>query len=142
MSIGNFDKLYTGMGIQNQGSPQDSGAIVKSSSPGTVTVTVPANADGTQPTVDHGWALVTATALNGSAVLGATSLYASDGSATEYVGAVPIPIASPTAGQGACFMVPIFSSLVNITTIKTLTASQVTTSNTNWTLELRFCYGD
>lgn len=142
MAITDFDKLYTGMGIQNQGSPQDSGAIVKSASPGTVSVTVPANADATQAIVNHGWACISITAMNGSAVIGAVSLYASDGTNTEYVGAVPIAIASPTAGQGATFMVPIFSALVNITNIITLTASIVVTTNTNYTMELRFCYGD
>lgn len=142
MSISNFDKLYTGMGIQNQGSPQDSGAVVKSASPGTVSVTVPANADGTQATVDHGWACISITAMNASAVIGAVSLYASDGTNTEYVGAVPIAIAAPTAGQGATFIVPIYSALVNITNIVTLTASVVITTNTNYTMELRFCYGD
>lgn len=142
MSISQFDKLYTGMGVQNQGSPQDSGAVVKSASPATVSVTVPQNADGTQPTVDHGWVCVTATSLNASAVLGALTIYASDGTTTEYLGAAPIPIASPTAGQGATWMIPVFSSLVNITTIKTLTASLVTTANNNFTMELRFCYGD
>lgn len=142
MSISNFDKLYTGMGIQNQGSPQDSGAVVKSASPGTVSVTVPANADGTQATVDHGWACISITAMNASAVIGAVSLYASDGTNTEYVGAVPIAIVAPTAGQGATFIVPIYSALVNITNIVTLTASVVITTNTNYTMELRFCYGD
>ncbi len=141
MAITDFDKLYSGMGIQNAGSPQDSGAIVKSASPSTVSVTVPANADATQPIVNHGYACVSITGLNGAAVLGALTLYASDGSNTEYVGAVPIPIASPTAGQGATFIIPIFSALVNITNIITLTASLVVTANTNFTLELRFDYG-
>lgn len=142
MAISNFDKLYTGMGIQNQGSPQDSGAIAKSASPGTVSVTVPANADATQPTVDHGWVCIAITGMNASAVLGAATIYASDGTNTEYLGAVPLPIAAPAAGQGATFIVPIFSALVNITNIVTLTVSLVVTTNTNYTIELRFCYGD
>ena len=142
MALSDFDKLYTGMGIQNQGSPQDSGAIVKSASPGTVSVTVPANADGTQPTVNHGWACVSVTAMNASAVIGACALYASDGTNTEYLGTQPIAQAAPTAGQGATFMMPVFSALVNITNIVTLTASLVVTTNTNYTLDLRFCYGD
>lgn len=142
MAIGNFDRLYTGMGIQNTGSPQDSGAVAKTASPGSVSVTVPALADGTQPTVDHGWVCVAVTAMNASAVIGALTISAGDGTNTEYVGAVPIAIAAPTAGQGATYIIPIFSSLVNITTIKTVTASLVVTTNTNFTMELRFCYGD
>lgn len=142
MAITDFDKLYSGFGIQNTGSPQDSGAVVKSASPGTVSVTVPANADGTQQTVNHGWACVSITAMNAAAVIGAVTLSASDGTNTEYVGAVPIAIAAPTAGQGATYMIPVFSALVNITNIVTLTASIVITTNTNYTMELRFDYGD
>ena len=85
------DRLYPGMGIANQGSPQDSGVVVKSSSPGVVSVTVPANADATQPTIDHGTVEISLTALNGSSVLGACDIYASDGSATEYLGTIPAP---------------------------------------------------
>ena len=63
--------------------------------------------------------------------------------------AMPVKRAAPsgaagsgTAGQGATFLIDIFSSLVNITTIKTLTARFVTTANNNLTGELRFNYGD
>lgn len=145
MPITNLDNLYAGRGIRNQGSPLDSGAVAKSTSPATLTVTVPANADGTQPTIDHGQAALALTALNASAVLGECDLYASDGTNTEFVGEVAAPsgaAGSGTAGQGATFLIDIFSSLVNITTIKTLTARFVTTANNSLTGELRFNYGD
>ena len=135
------DRLYPGMGIANQGSPQDSGVVVKSSSPGVVSVTVPANADATQPTIDHGTVEISLTALNGSSVLGACDIYASDGSATVYLGTIPAPVTA-TAGQGATYYLQVFSALVNITTIKTLSASIVVTANTNFSMALRFNFGD
>lgn len=137
----NVDNLYSGMGIRNQNSPQDSGAITKTASPATVSVTVPANADGTQPTVDHGQVGIFFTALNASAVLGEIDIYASDGTSTEYVDTIPAS-SGAVAGQGASFYRSIFSSLVNITNIKTVTARAVTTANNNMTMELRFNYGD
>ena len=135
------DRLYAGMGIANQGSPQDSGVVVKSSSPGVVSVTVPANADGTQPIIDHGTVEVSLTALNASAVLGACDIYAYDGTHYEYLATIPAPVTA-TAGQGATYYLPVFSALVNITTIKTLSASIVVTANTNFSMALRFNYGD
>ena len=140
MAIANADALYDGMGIRNTGSPQDSGAVAKSSSPATVTVTVPALADGTQPTVDHGVAVIAFTGLNASAVIGALDLYASDGSTTEFLGCVPAS-STATAGQGATFYVPVFSTLANITKITTLTAHVVTSGNNNMTMQMRFNYG-
>ena len=140
MAIGNVDRLYPGRGIANMGAPQDSGAVVKSATPATVTVTVPALSDATQPIVDHGQAVWVATALNASAVIGQVDFYASDGTNTEYVGTIPAT-AQATTGQGASYLMDIFSSLVNITTIKTLTARSNTTGNNNYTAELRFNYG-
>lgn len=137
----NFDNLYSGRGIRNQGSPQDSGAVVKSASPATVSVTVPANADATQPTVDHGQALIAFTSLNASAVIGAVDIYASDGTNTEYLATIAAS-SSATAGQGASFIADLFSTLQNITNIVTLTARVVTTGNNNLTMQLRFNYGD
>ena len=140
MSETNFDNIYSGRGIRNQSSPQDSGAIVKSSSPATVAVTVPANADGTQPTVDHGQVMLACTALNGSAVLVGGDIYASDGSKTEFLGTFP-PSIGATAGQGATFVMEVFSTLVNITNMVTLTVSMTSTGSNALTMELRFNYG-
>jgi hypothetical protein len=135
------DRLYPGMGIANQGSPQDSGVVAKSASPATVAVTVPANADATQPTIDHGTAEVSITAVNGAAVLGAIDIYASDGTNTEYLDTIAAS-SGAVAGQGATFYRAVFSALVNITTIKTLTARLVTTANNNVSMALRFNFGD
>jgi hypothetical protein len=136
----NFDNIYSGRGIRNQSSPQDSGAVAKTSSPATLTVTVPANSDGTQPTVDHGQVMLSLTSLNASAVFAGGDVYASDGSKTEYLGTFP-PTIGGVAGQGATFVMEVFSALVNITNIVTLTVSITSTGNNNLTAELRFNYG-
>jgi hypothetical protein len=129
------------MGIANQGSPQDSGAIAKTASPATVSVTVPANADATQPVVDHGTVALSLTALGGTVVLGEVDLYASDGTNTEYLGTIA-GSSSAVGGQGATLYQQVFSALVNITTIKTLTARLVTTTANVVTMDLRFNFGD
>ena len=135
------DRLYPGMGIANQGSPQDSGVVAKTASPATVAVTVPANADATQPTIDHGQYEVSITAVNGSAVLGAIDIYASDGTNTEYLATIPAS-SGAVAGQGGTWYGSIFSALVNITTIKTLTARIVSTTSNVLSMALRFNFGD
>ncbi len=141
MPAANFDNLYTGRGIRNQGSPQDSGVVAKTTSPATVSVTIPANADGTQPTVDHGHAMLSVTAVNASAVLAGADLYASDGTNTEYLGTFA-PSLGAVAGEGETVVMEVFSALVNITNIVTLSCALTSSANNNLSMELRFNYGD
>jgi len=140
MPLSNIDNLYAGRGLRNQGSPQDSGAIAKTSSPATESVTVPANADGTQPIVDHGTVCLAITSPNASAVMAGADIYASDGAHTEYLGTFP-PTIGAVAGQGGTWEMEVFSSLVNITNIVTLSVALTTTGNNNVTMEIRFNYG-
>ena len=140
MPIAASDRLYAGMGIQAQGSPLDSGAIAKTASPATVSVTVPANADGTQPKIDHGTVCMAVTAVNAAALLGACDFYASDGTNTEFLWTAGAP-GTGVAGQGETIYDQVYSALVNITTIKTLSAKLISTTNNNLTMDLRFNFG-
>jgi hypothetical protein len=136
------DRLYPGMGIANQGSPQDTGAVAKTSTPNTVVITIPANADATQPTIDHGQLEILISGLNAATVIAGIEVVASDGTLSEYLANIPAT-GTATAGQGLTYYLPLFSALVNITNIVTLTVRVVSSGSTNsYTLQARFNYGD
>jgi len=134
-----FAGQYTGLGIMQGGGPNDSGVVAKSASPATVSITF-ATDGGTQLTIQRGKWMVGVTAVNGSGVLGAIDIYATDGTNTEYLALVPAS-SSATAGQGATFMGEFFSALINITNIVTVTARMVTTTSNVASLQLVVCGG-
>lgn len=138
MSVQDSTKLYPGMGIPSN--TVDSGAVVVSTTPKTITVTVPALADSTQPSVGHGQVAIALTAMNGAAVLGQIDISASDGTNTECIDSIPAAVAA-TAGRGGTFIRRVFSALVNITTIKSIIVVIATSANNNYTAEVVFNCG-
>ena len=133
-----FAGQYTGLGI-NQTGTMDSGVVVKSATPATVSVTVP-TVGGSQPSIQRGKWMAAFTSLNAAAVLGTLEISATDGSATEYL-ATEGPTNSATAGQGGTFMGEFFSTLQNITNVVTVTARMNTTGNNNYSMQLVVCAG-
>ena len=135
MAITDFDGQYTGLGIMQGGGMQDSGLIVKSATPATVSITWP-TVGGVQPTIQRGKYCASFTALNGAAVLGGLDVSVTDGTNTEYVD-TKAASRGAAAGQGATFMGEFFSALINITNIVTFTLSMATTGSNAYSMRLR-----
>jgi|SRR5215469_10072582 len=135
-ALTSFQSGYGGFGVPSIG-PIDSGDVTVTATPSVTTLTVPANADGTQPVVRRGQVLIELSALNVAAVLGMIEVLVGDGTSTEYSFVMPAST-TLTAGQGLCIVVPIFSTLINITTIRTITVRTITTVNNNYTKHVQF----
>jgi len=136
MAVADFDQQYAGYGIPSIG-PVDSGVVASTTTPKTVTLTVPANADATQPTVKRGKLVIVISGANGAMVLGQIDVSVSDGTTTICVGSIPAAVAA-TAGRGGTFVMDIFSALVDITTIKTIVVVIATTASNVYNVQTRF----
>lgn len=147
MSLSDFDQQYAGYGIPSV-NPQtmsalDSGVVAVSTTPHSTTLTVAANADGTQPTVVRGKLVVSMFNLNASAVVGQVDVWVGDNTSPsavlEYVASIPAS-SSATAGQGATFVMDIFIPRLtgNAGTIKTIVIRTTTTGNNNYSKQCRF----
>lgn len=104
----------------------DSGltALSTSGTSNTVTGTVTANFDGTQPLVRQGWCMVEISGLTSTPYVATIDLTITDGTVTVYVDT--FIDASHTAAQGVNWLVPIFATLSDsMTTIKSVTATIV-----------------
>lgn len=137
MSITDFDSQYAGYGIPS-GITQDSGAVSVTTTPKTITLTVPTLADGTQPTVIRGKVVISINAA-GTAVLGQIDISSSDGTHTVCHDSIPAAVAA-TGGRGGVFVRDIFIDRVDTTTIKTLVVVIATSTSNVYTAEVRFLY--
>lgn len=139
MSITDFDAQYAGYGIPS-GVTQDSGAVAVTTTPKTITLTVPLLGDGvTQPTVFRGKVVVSVNAVNGSLVLGQIDISTSDGTHTACADSISAAVAA-TAGRGGVFVRDIFIDRVDSTTIKTLVVVIATSGSNVYTAEVRFVF--
>ena len=135
MSISDFDAQYPGYGIASLPT-QDSGAVASTTTPKTVTLTIPTNADGTQPVCVRG-KLVISINTPGTIVLGQIDVSSSDGTHTICLGSIPAAIAA-TGGRGGVFCMDCFIDKVDTTTIKTIVVVIATTVSNTYTVETRF----
>lgn len=132
-----FDAQYGGYGIPSNPT-QDSGAVAVSTTPKTITLTIPVlSGTSTQPGCIRGKLVISCNAMNASAVLGQIDVSSSDGTNTICVGSIPAAVAA-TAGRGGVFVMDIFIDQVDTTTIKTIVTVIATSSNNNYTAETRF----
>lgn len=136
MAISEFDAQYPGYGIPSIPAV-DSGATATTTTPKTITLTVPVKADGTQPVVIRGKLVVSINAMNGAAVLGQIDVSTSDGTATINAGSFGAAVAA-TAGRGGVYVMDIFIDRTTTTTIKTIVVVIATTTNNNYTAQTRF----
>ena len=136
MAITDFDAQYAGYGIPSL-PVQDSGAVASTTTPKTVTLTIPTNADGTQPVCVRGKLVISINTANGSMVLGQIDVSSSDGTHTICLGSIPVSIAA-TAGRGGVFVMDCFIDKVDTTTIKTIVVVIATTGSNAFTVETRF----
>ena len=101
----------------------DSGvtALSTSATANTITGTVAANFDGTQPLVRQGWCMVEVSGLTSTPYVATIDLAITDGTVTVYVNT--FIDAGHVAAQGVNWLVPIFTTLSDsLTTIKSVTA--------------------
>ncbi len=136
MAITDFDAQYPGYGIPSL-PIQDSGAVASTTTPKTITLTIPTIADTTQPVCVRGKLVISVNAVNGSLVLGQIDVSSSDGTHTVCVGSIPAAVAA-TAGRGGVFCMDIFIDKVDTTTIKTVVVVIATTASNVYTVETRF----
>ena len=129
---------YAGFGIPSLiGSPIDSGAVAVTTTPKTITLTVPARSDATQPTCFRGKVMISANTLNASAVLGQIDISSSDGTKTVCIDSIPAAVAA-TAGRGGVFIRDVFIDRADTTTIKTIVVVIATSANNNYTAQVLF----
>ena len=136
MAITDFDAQYSGYGITSLAAV-DSGAVAVTTTPKTVTLTVPVRSDATQPVVIRGKVVISFNAMNAQAVLGQVDISSSDGTKTICLDSIPGAVAA-TAGRGAVYQRSIFIDRVDTTTIKTIVIVATTTANNNYTMQARF----
>lgn len=136
MSISEFDSQYPGYGIPSVPAV-DSGAVATTTTPKTITLTVPVKADGTQPTVIRGKLVISINTMNAAAILGQIDVSTSDGTATINHGSIPGAVAA-TVGRGGVYVMDLFIDRVTTTTIKTIVVVIATTANNNYTAQTRF----
>jgi hypothetical protein len=139
VSINQFDGQYSGLGAFS--GFVDSGAAVQSTTPATLTVTLPLDA-GIQPTFIRGKLLLVLYSMNVAATVGQVDFFVGDAGApvNEYVMSIPAPV-SATAGRGASYVVEFFISGNNAALIKTVNAVIATGTNNNYTADLRVLVG-
>jgi hypothetical protein len=135
MSISDFDSQYAGYGIPSIPAI-DSGAVATTTTPKTITLTVPALADGTQPTCIRGKVVISIN-TPGTAVLGQIDVSSSDGSNTICLGSIVAAVAA-TGGRGGVFVMDVFIDRVDTTTIKTIVVVIATSTSNVYTAEVRF----
>lgn len=129
---------YAGYGIPSLiGSPIDSGAVATTTTPKTITLTVPTRSDGTQPTCFRGKVFISVNTANAAAVLGQIDISSSDGTNTVRLDSIPAAVAS-TGGRGGIFIRDLFIDRVDTTTIKTIVVVIATTVNNNYTAQVMF----
>jgi hypothetical protein len=139
MSLPDFDSQYGGYGIPS-GITQDSGAVAVTTTPKTITLTVPLLGDGvTQPTVIRGQVVISINSANASMVLGQIDISSSDGTHTVCLDSIPAAVAA-TAGRGGVFNRSVFIDRVDTTTIKTIVVVIATTASNVYTAEVRFLF--
>lgn len=129
---------YAGYGIPSLiGSPIDSGSVATTTTPKTITLTVPVRSDGTQPTCFRGQVFISVNTANAAAVLGQIDISTSDGTKTVCCDSIPGAVAA-TAGRGAVFTRFVFIDRVDTTTIKSVIVVIATTANNNYTAQVMF----
>src|SRR5216683_7517860 len=116
MSIKDFDAQYGGLGIPS-GVTQDSGAVAVSTTPKTITLTVPVLTGTQQPDVFRGMVVISINAANASMVLGQIDISSSDGTKTVCIDSIPAAIAA-TAGRGGVFNRIVFIDRVDTTVMQ------------------------
>lgn len=134
-----FDGQYTSLGAFS--GFVDSGAAVQSTTPATLTVTLPLDA-GIQPTFIRGKLYLNCYAMNAAATMGQVDFYVGDAGApvNEYIYSMPAPV-SAVAGRGCSYVVEFFISGNNAVLIKTISAVIATGTNNNYTADLRVLVG-
>jgi hypothetical protein len=135
MSISDFDSQYAGYGIPSIPAI-DSGALATTTTPKTISLTVPALADGTQPTVIRGKVVISIN-TPGTAVLGQIDVSTSDGTHTVCAGSIVAAVAA-TGGRGGVFALDVFIDRVDTTTIQTIVVVIATSTSNVYTAEVRF----
>ena len=138
MSIKDFDGQYAGLGIPS-GTTQDSGAVAVSTTPKTITLTVPVLTGTQQPDVFRGMVVISVNTANASMVLGQIDISSSDGTSTVCIDSIPAAIAA-TAGRGGVFNRIVFIDRVDTTVMKTLVVVIATTGNNNYTAQVRWLF--